>query len=60
MRELGYGKDYLYSQDFPGNFAFQEFMPEGLENKAFFNSGSNSREKEIEKYIKDRWGDKYK
>ncbi|MCT4561209.1 MAG: replication-associated recombination protein A [Crocinitomicaceae bacterium] len=60
MRELGYGKDYLYSHDFPGNFAFQEFMPEGLENKAFFNSGSNSREKEIEKYIKDRWGDKYK
>lgn len=60
MKELGYGKDYLYSHNYPGNFVQQEFMPEGLENTQFFKAGSNSREKEIEKYIQERWGDKYK
>jgi putative ATPase len=60
MKDLGYGKDYLYSHDFPGNFVLQEYMPEGLENTAFFKAGSNSREQEIEKFIKERWGEKYK
>jgi putative ATPase len=60
MKSLGYGKDYLYSHDFPGNFAVQEFMPESLTNTSFFEAGSNNREKEIEKFIKERWGDKYK
>jgi putative ATPase len=60
MKELGYGKDYLYSHNYPGNFVKQEYMPEGLENNQFFEAGSNSREKEIEKYIQNRWGDKYK
>ncbi len=60
MKELGYGKEYLYSHNFPGNFVQQEFMPDGLENTQFFTAGSNSREKEIEKYIQERWGDKYK
>ncbi len=60
MKELGYGKDYLYSHNFPGNFVQQEFMPDGLENSQFFKAGSNSREIEIEKYIQERWGDKYK
>ncbi len=60
MKELGYGKDYLYSHDYPGNFVKQEYMPEGLENKSFFKAGSNSKEMEIEKFIHDRWGNKYK
>ena len=60
MKELGYGKDYLYSHDFSGNFVQQEFLPDGLENTQFFQAGSNSKEIEIEKYIHERWGDKYK
>jgi putative ATPase len=60
MKELGYGKDYLYSHNYPRNFVKQEFMPEGMENSHFFDAGSNNKEKEIEKFIQDRWGDKYK
>lgn len=59
MKDLGYGKDYLYSHDFPGNFVQQEFLPEGMTEKNFFKAGSNNREKEIEKFIQDRWGKKY-
>ena len=27
MKELGYGQDYKYSHDYPGNFVQQKFMP---------------------------------
>jgi putative ATPase len=60
MKELGYGTNYLYSHDYPGNFVVQEFMPDELKNTSFFNPGSNSKEKEVEQFINNRWGEKYK
>jgi putative ATPase len=60
MKELGYGTNYLYSHDYPGNFVIQEFMPDELKNTSFFNPGSNSKEKEVEQFINNRWGEKYK
>ena len=32
MRDLGYGKGYLYSHDYPNNFIEQEFLPEEIKN----------------------------
>jgi putative ATPase len=60
MKELGYGTNYLYSHDFPGNFVAQEFMPDELKNTSFFAPGSSSKEKEIEQFIHSKWADKYK
>lgn len=59
MKNLGYGKGYAYSHDFPNNFAEQEFMPEGLEGTAFYNPGKNPREEEIRTFLKKRWKEKY-
>ncbi len=59
MKELNYGKDYLYSHDFPGNFAAQEFLPEELKGMNFFNAGSNAKEQEIAKKIQALWNKKY-
>lgn len=59
MKELGYGKGYLYSHDFPGNFAEQEFMPNEISGRAFFNAGSSKREQEIAEAIHKLWGTKY-
>lgn len=59
MKDLGYGKGYKYSHDHAGNFAYQEFMPDELSQTNFFEAGSNPREKDIEKYINERWGKKY-
>ncbi len=59
MKELNYGKDYLYSHDFPGNFVAQEFLPEELKGMNFFNAGSNSKEQEIAKTIQALWNNKY-
>ena len=59
MKELNYGKDYLYSHDFPGNFVAQEFLPEELKGMNFFNAGSNAKEQEIAKTIQALWNNKY-
>ncbi|MFT5777932.1 MAG: putative ATPase [Crocinitomicaceae bacterium] len=59
MKELGYGKGYKYSHDFPGNFVQQEFLPEEISGTAFFNAGSHPKEKEVEDNINRLWGTKY-
>lgn len=60
MKELGYGKDYLYSHDFPGNFVQQEFLPEEIKGSTFFQAGSAKKEQETAEIILKLWGEKYK
>ena len=60
MKELDYGKEYMYSHDFPGNFVQQDFLPKEIEGTQFFNAGSSKKEQEIETNINNLWGDKYK
>lgn len=55
MKELGYGEEYKYSHDFPGNFVQQNFFPEELKNARFFNAGSSSKEQEIAAIVKKLW-----
>ena len=59
MKELGYGEEYKYSHDFPGNFVQQNFLPEEITNTKFYQPGSSSKEQEIEKIIQTLWGNKY-
>ena len=59
MKQLGYGENYLYSHDFPGNFAEQEFLPSEIKGTNFFQAGSSSKEQEIEQTISTLWKDKY-
>jgi putative ATPase len=59
MKELGYGKDYLYSHDFPGNFVQQEFLPDEVKGTQFFQAGSSKKEQEIQETIHQLWGPKY-
>lgn len=59
MKDLKYGKGYKYSHDFPGNFAFQEYLPSALQRTTFFKPGSNSREEEMRKRLKALWQDYY-
>jgi putative ATPase len=60
MKELGYGKNYLYSHDYPGNFVQQEFLPDEIKGLAFFHPGSSKKEQEIQEIIDKLWGNKYK
>ena len=59
MKELDYGKEYMYSHDYPGNFVQQDFLPKEIEGTQLFNAGSSKKEQEIETIIHNLWGDKY-
>jgi putative ATPase len=59
MKNLGYGKDYKYSHSFEGNFTEQEYLPEELSGKKFYDPGQNAREEEFRKFLKNLWKDKY-
>lgn len=59
MKELGYGKGYLYSHEHPGNFVQQEFLPNEITGTTFFYAGSSKKEQEIENIVEQLWGNKY-
>ena len=39
MKDLGYGKDYLYDPDQPGGVSRQSYLPESLEGEEFYHPG---------------------
>jgi len=59
MKDLGYGADYAYAHDHPGNFVPAEYLPDSLSGSVFFKPGENNREKEIKAFLQKRWKGKY-
>jgi putative ATPase len=55
MKELGYAKDYKYAHAFEGNFVDQEFLPDSLKGRKFYDPGQNARENEIRKRLQLLW-----
>lgn len=60
MEELGYHDGYKYSHDFPGHFVDQEYMPEGLKGKVFYQPAENRHEGVLAAYLKSCWPKYYK
>lgn len=60
MKSMDYGKGYKYSHSFDKNFSEQEYLPELLKGKVFYEPGSNAREEELRKYLRGLWGKKYR
>ena len=59
MKDLGYGKSYKYAHDYKNNFVEEEFLPEAIQGKKFYDPGDNTRESSNLKFLKQRWGNKY-
>jgi putative ATPase len=60
MKDLGYGAEYQYAHDFPGNFVSQQYLPDSLKDRTFFHAGSSTREQEINKQLQTLWPNKFK
>ncbi|MDF3026414.1 MAG: ATPase central domain protein [Fluviicola sp.] len=60
MKDLGYGAQYQYAHDFPGNFVSQQYLPDSLKDRTFFHAGSSAREQEIKKQLLTLWPNKFK
>lgn len=59
MKEQGYGDGYQYAHDYAENFAYQEFMPEGLEGHKFWEPSDNPSEDRMQERMAQLWGGKY-
>lgn len=55
MKELGYARDYKYAHAFEGNFVDQEFLPDALAGRKFYDPGENARENEIRRRLQTLW-----
>ena len=59
MKEIGYGKEYKYAHDHPHNFVHQEYLPQEISGKKFYEPMDNARENELRKRLKVLWQEKY-
>ena len=67
MKNLDYGKDYKYSHDYykdmqnedpnrPPAAKLQEYLPERLTGREFYQPGSQGQEASIQKWLEKRRG----
>ncbi len=54
MKDLGYGKEYQYDHDAPDGFSGQDFLPDSLQGKVYYQPGQFGFEKDIQRRI-DYW-----
>jgi putative ATPase len=57
MKKLGYGNNYLYAHDYPGNFVRQQFMPDKLQKLRLWHPCENQAEAIAANRQRERWGD---
>ncbi|RXQ88068.1 replication-associated recombination protein A [Ancylomarina salipaludis] len=55
MKDLGYGKEYKYSHDYPGNFVDQDYLPEEIANQRLYIPQNNASEIKILERLKFWW-----
>ncbi|WP_439185167.1 replication-associated recombination protein A [Carboxylicivirga taeanensis] len=59
MKELNYGKEYMYAHAYPNNFVEQQYMPDDLKNKRVYYPQGNQQEAKVDERMKFLWKDKY-
>ena len=56
MKKLGYGANYLYAHNYPGNFVRQQFMPDELKGTRLWTPCDNPAEQTLAQRQAARWG----
>lgn len=56
MKKMGYGADYKYAHDYPGNFVVQQFRPDAIRDMRFWHPCSNPAEDRMAALQASRWG----
>ena len=54
MKDMGYGKDYLYAHDFEDAYVPQEYLPDALKGQSYYNPTERGYEKIIRERM-DQW-----
>lgn len=56
MKDLGYGKGYVYDPDTPEGFSGQNYFPDSMPRETFYEPAGHGLEKEIKARL-DRWNE---
>ena len=56
LKELDYGKEYLYAHDFPNHFVAQQYMPDTLQGTKLWEAQPNPAEIKMDELMKKLWG----
>jgi len=59
MKELDYGKNYQYAHDYENNFVEDNFFPEQLSTKKFWEPQNNASENKIKEWMKMLWKNRF-
>ena len=59
MKDLGYHDGYKYAHSYEGNFVDLEYLPESISGTVLYEPQDNPRERELRKYLRERWKEKY-
>jgi putative ATPase len=55
LADLGYGKDYRYVHDFPDHFVRENYLPDELKSRIYYQPTHQGDENRIAKYLKKLW-----
>lgn len=51
MKDLGYAQGYKYPHDYPGHIVKQQYMPDAIKDKVYYEPGTLGYEKKITEYL---------
>ena len=60
MKQLDYGKGYIYPHDAPGHFATQEYLPAEIASTPIYHPQQNPNEQRSKEYLEKWWKNKYR
>ncbi len=55
MSELGYGNSYKYPHDYPEHFTPQQYLPDALQGKSFWQAQDNDAERKLAERMRRFW-----
>ena len=56
MKELGYSDGYKYAHNYPNHFVRQQFMPDEITGKVFWQAQGSAQEQKMADWMKYLWG----
>lgn len=60
MAQMGYGKEYKYAHDYQGHFVNQQYLPDALKDKNFYQPQQNAQEDRLKAHLQSLWGSRFK
>ncbi|OQA09025.1 MAG: Replication-associated recombination protein A [bacterium ADurb.Bin374] len=59
MKELDYGKEYRYPHDYPGGFLHEEYFPDEVKERRYYEPKPIGREKSTADRLRQLWPERY-